>query len=107
MEFRNTTSSGFPLSYKFQDFLPGYFSAIRALKNINPIDYQESLSPRALLQQMKQNRSKGKFSDGRSGSFMWFSPDNKYIIKTITEEEADVIKEIIQGYYDVSIGLII
>jgi hypothetical protein len=46
-------------------------------------------------------RKRIKFSEGKSGSFMWFSPDNKYIIKTSNKSEANALKEIIIGYVKV------
>lgn len=46
-----------------------------------------------------------KFSEGKSGSFFCFSPDKSFILKTIPESEAILLKKILPSYYMVSSDL--
>lgn len=41
----------------------------------------------------------GDFSGGASGAFMYFSNDKRYIVKQMTEEEKDVLLEMLDEYY--------
>ncbi len=47
------------------------------------------------------NLDNQKFSEGKSGSFFCFSPDKNFILKTITAEEAKVLKNLLPFYYRV------
>ena len=45
--------------------------------------------------------AKAKESMGKSGSIFFFTHDNKFILKTITDEELNVlINNYLPGYYD-------
>jgi hypothetical protein len=67
-------------------------------KESNDLFEQDILNPSQFL---KDAMKKQKFSDGRSGSFFVFSPDNKIILKTIPKEEYDVMQRILPNYYRV------
>ncbi|GAM28446.1 hypothetical protein SAMD00019534_116220, partial [Acytostelium subglobosum LB1] len=43
--------------------------------------------------------SNQEFSEGKSGSYMCFTHDNKYLIKTITKEESQLLKSNIVKFY--------
>lgn len=101
-------------TFEFIDYAPIVFAHVRELSaisvdsykvstcelldgNINLL-YQNSMSPtnfKTLSDQL------AKFSDGRSNSFFIFSPDKKFIIKTITDEEAQVLLKMLPSLHRV------
>ncbi|KAM9967453.1 hypothetical protein ACTFIW_001537 [Dictyostelium discoideum] len=83
-------------SHKFKDYCPNIFAKIRALNNITPSDYLKSFDSSLFF----ENLSNQKFSEGKSGSFMCFSPDNKFLIKTITRQESVLLKKKINNFYN-------
>jgi hypothetical protein len=49
----------------------------------------------------KENINKIRESEGKSGSFFFFSHDNKFIIKTITDNELNtMLGDFIKNYYE-------
>ncbi|KAN0047295.1 hypothetical protein ACTA71_001677 [Dictyostelium dimigraforme] len=82
--------------HKFKDYCPNIFAKIRALNNITPTDYLKSFDSSLFF----ENLSNQKFSEGKSGSFMCFSPDNKFLIKTITRQESILLKKKINNFYN-------
>ncbi len=50
---------------------------------------------------MRNKQRGGNYSEGKSGSWLWCSPDGKYIIKTMTNGEAAVLNSIISDYFHV------
>ena len=49
----------------------------------------------------KENINKIRESEGKSGSFFFFSHDNKFIIKTITNNELNtMLGKFMQNYYE-------
>ncbi|KAN0014637.1 hypothetical protein ACTFIU_000955 [Dictyostelium citrinum] len=82
--------------HKFKDYCPNIFAKIRALNNITPSDYLKSFDSSLFF----ENLSNQKFSEGKSGSFMCFSPDNKFLIKTITRQESVLLKKKINNFYN-------
>jgi 1-phosphatidylinositol-4-phosphate 5-kinase len=62
---------------KFQDFEPDLFWAIRESFKISHSGYLDSL----------KSTAKERFGDGASGAFMYFSKDERYIVKTATKDE--------------------
>lgn len=101
-----------PLKYQFRDFYPSLFALLRSHFKINTEDYmvnseknstnlcQESMSPVKYLIEF-QKHSLGNFSKAKSGSFMWYSPDRKYIVKTMENHEAQTLKRMLKSYYHV------
>lgn len=75
-------------NFVFKDFLPNLFADVRTLCKINPTEYADSF-----LQTTKE-----KFSEGRSGAFLYFSSDMKYIVKTTTEDESLALRNIMGQY---------
>jgi len=88
-----------PLTYQFRNYHGPYFAELRSHWKISPDEYKESLSPFTFLEQIRGN-ALGNYSEGKSGSFMWYSPDGKYIIKTLTTPEMKVLKTIVHSYYN-------
>ena len=75
-------------NFTFKDYCPELFGEIRTLSGIKHQDYIESLS----------TTTKERFSEGQSGSFLYFSGDMKYIVKTLTREDRLVLVRILPYY---------
>lgn len=54
------------------------------------------LDPSVFLKDALKNQ---KFSDGRSGSFFVFSPDKRFILKTIPKHEFEALESLLPEYY--------
>ncbi|KAF2069078.1 hypothetical protein CYY_009606 [Polysphondylium violaceum] len=91
-----TPSTAFLGRHEFKDYCPATFARIRALKGIAPEEYLKSFDSSLFF----ENLSNQKFSEGKSGSFMCFTPDSKYLIKTITRQECVLLKKKISKFYD-------
>lgn len=78
--------------FKFKDYAPWVFRALRAKFKLDPADYLMSLTSKYILSELG--------SPGKSGSFFYFSRDYKYIIKTIHKGEHRLFREILRDYYD-------
>lgn len=82
--------------FDFCDYSPDVFDRLRALRGTSPITYcksfgiSETESDAALVE---------KFTEGRSGSFFYFTQDNRYIVKTVTPSEANFLQANISDYY--------
>lgn len=76
--------------FRFKDFHPLLFARIRAIIGISPKEYAISF----------EETCKAKFSDGRSGAFMFYSKDQKYIVKTTTKEEMADLQSILVAYME-------
>jgi hypothetical protein len=50
--------------------------------------------------QNKENIMKVKESEGKSGSFFFFSHDNRFLIKTITQGELKTVVRCMASYYE-------
>jgi hypothetical protein len=74
--------------YLFKDFYPDKFQYLRQLNMIDELWYvQQIIQPtREIL------------SAGSSGSFMFYSQQSDYIVKTVTREEANVLISILDNY---------
>lgn len=82
----------FLYSFKFKDYSPEIFHRIRQLFNIDDEEYLKSLTSKHVLSELN--------SPGKSGSFFYYSPDNKYIIKTIRRAEHKHLRNHIKQYYE-------
>jgi len=76
--------------YTFVDYFPDTFAKIRELSGISSLDYLKSLDVKAFFHELNL-----KVSDGKSGSFFCFSPDRKFIVKTIFRREAKLLESIL------------
>jgi hypothetical protein len=74
--------------FQFTDFEPHLFSRIRARNGIRHGDYVRTLSI----------TRREKFSEGASGAFLYFSSCERFIVKTMTYEEAQVLLSMISDY---------
>ena len=72
------------------------FQVLRKMDFISKDDIINSLSP-------DQNREmifKAGESQGKSGSFFFFSHDKKFIIKTLNDSELNTFKKMFKDYYE-------
>eukprot|EP01038_Epipyxis_sp_PR26KG_P007138 gene7138-9739_t len=75
-------------NFQFTDFSPKRFANIRKLCGITSDSYIESFKSTTLP----------SFSEGKSGAFLYFSSDKKYIIKTTTEIEFKKLLSILPDF---------
>jgi 1-phosphatidylinositol-4-phosphate 5-kinase len=74
--------------FRFRDFCPKYFAEVRAMHSITAADYARSF----------ETTCRERFSEGRSGAFMFYSSDQRYIVKTMTREESLALHSIMPLY---------
>ena len=77
-----------PVSFEFREYKSYLFSEIRLLCEINDEEYANSF----------RSITKERFSEGASGAFMFFSSDEKYIVKTTSFQELKSLLEILPAY---------
>jgi len=83
------------IKYTFMDYAPLIFNELRKQDGISKEDYLSSFDPEKFLNQLENQ----KWSEGKSGSFFCFSPDKRFIMKTIDESEACLLENMIVPYY--------
>lgn len=84
--------------YEFVDYAPYVFARLRAQAGISPEDYMEAMRPSHFLGTVLQDQLQ-KFSEGRSDSFFIFSPDRRFILKTLKAEEATLLLHILPNLH--------
>jgi 1-phosphatidylinositol-4-phosphate 5-kinase len=72
----------------FRDYCPQLFHKIRTLYGIDTQDYCRSL----------RQHTKERFSEGASGAFLYFSKDNRYIVKTTIVGECEFLRNFLPAY---------
>lgn len=85
--------------FAFQDIEPTVFHLLRDAYSISSSEYRQSFK----LKNAADVESSGmleKFTEGKSGSFFYFSHDFRYIIKTVTSEEEKFLRRIAYCYYN-------
>lgn len=75
--------------FKFKDYNPVIFNKIRAMAGINHTEYAS-----AFLTTTRES-----FSEGRSGAFMFYSSDQKYIVKSTVKSEIMALRRILPKYF--------
>lgn len=78
-------------TFKFKDYSPTVFKAIRNMYNIDNANYMLSICGNFNFIQFMAN--------SRSGQFFFYSHDGKYMIKTQTREENKFLRRILPDYY--------
>lgn len=73
---------------KFVDYKPEVFRQLRRLKGLESNDYARSWTA----------TSRSSFSEGASGAFVFFSKDEKYIVKTTTKSEMRQLEALAEDY---------
>eukprot|EP00981_Chlorochromonas_danica_P001610 scaffold344_cov178-Ochromonas_danica.AAC.19 len=74
--------------FRFKDFCPKHFATIRAMHNISAEDYAKSF----------ETTCRERFSEGRSGAFLFYSSDQRCIVKTTTREESITLQALMPLY---------
>ena len=77
-------------STAFKDYAPLVFRRIRLLFGVSDRDYMLSLGPEQILGELllgNMGSLSELFSEGKSGSFFYFTNDGAYVIKTIPHRE--------------------
>ena len=72
-------------NFLFTDYSPKRFARIRHLSGIEMADYMESFRATTMP----------SFSEGKSGAFLYFSCDYKYIVKTTVKSEFEKLLSIL------------
>jgi 1-phosphatidylinositol-4-phosphate 5-kinase len=75
-------------SFHFTDYSPRRFQHIRNLSHIDHDDYIDSFNSTTMP----------SFSEGKSGAFVYFSSNGKYIVKTTTPREFEVLLHMLPHY---------
>lgn len=79
------------------EYCPRVFRQLRKADEIDGKELEIALSPFY----NKENINRVKESEGKSGSFFFFTHDNKFIIKTITDNELEgILGNFIKLYYE-------
>lgn len=75
--------------FRFVDYEPWLFRTLRALNGIDEADYIRALS----------RTKREKFGEGgASGAFLYFSADERFIVKTLTRAECDTLCAMLHDY---------
>lgn len=77
-------------TFMFTDYSPKHFAKMREVSGIMNEDYLDSF----------KSTTMPSFSEGRSGAFLYFSSDRKYIVKTTTLPEFEKLLQILPEYVD-------
>ncbi|KAG5421365.1 hypothetical protein I9W82_000455 [Candida metapsilosis] len=78
--------------FRFYDYAPQVFRWLRDQFNIDQANYLISITGQLIVSQIK--------SEGKSGSFFYFSKDKVYIIKTLRYNEFKFLQQILASYVD-------
>ncbi|ETO06745.1 hypothetical protein RFI_30648 [Reticulomyxa filosa] len=85
------------LKAPFTDYCPHVFRYMRTkIYGINDRDYLSSVQQGTDEKHISDIVS--KFSEGRSGALFFYTMDNKYIIKTVSQSEAQLLLNILPQY---------
>jgi 1-phosphatidylinositol-4-phosphate 5-kinase len=82
-------------SVEYVEYAPRLFYHLRQLDKINSEILQESFSP----VRNKESAFEAGESQGKSGSFFFFTHDRKFLIKTMTHTEYEVFMNFLPHYY--------
>ena len=80
---------------KIRKYSPKIFYVLRRIDNISTKDYLLSLSPKDNLKIIKESFASG----GRSANPIIFTHDKKYLLKTISKSEKNVLLEMLPEYH--------
>eukprot|EP01083_Nonionella_stella_P316555 1148453_1 len=87
----------------FTDYAPHVFRYLRTkIYGVVDRSYLESILPMKFggaITRVSEDII-ANFSEGRSGAFFFFTPDNKYLIKTLTKKEAQLLINTLSDYVE-------
>ena len=84
------------------DWYPYVFYDIRKRLGISSKDYQNSIGPKRFLRNLLNGRLSSlveQITSGQSGSFFYYTPDGRYMIKTIRQREFNCFQGIVKKYH--------
>jgi 1-phosphatidylinositol-4-phosphate 5-kinase len=93
------TSSTHIKDFSFVDLEPNVFSLLREGYGISPHSYKKSFEINT-ASDIDSVRFIEKSTEGKSGSFFYFTPDNRFIIKNVTASEEKFLCKIAYKYYE-------
>lgn len=91
-------SSSHLKEFSFIDLEPRIFSTLREAYQISPRTYRKSFEIKN-ASDIDSSRMLEKFTEGKSGSFFYFTQDYRFIIKTVTNAEEKFLRKIAYSYY--------
>lgn len=78
-------------TFKFKDYSPLAFAYLRRMFGVNEYDFLLSVCGNANYIEFQSN--------AKSGQFFFYSPDGKYMIKTMTNTESKFLRRILPHYF--------
>lgn len=78
-------------TFKFKDYSPLAFAFLRRMFGVNEYDFLLSVCGNANYIEFQSN--------AKSGQFFFYSPDGKYMIKTMTNTESKFLRRIMPHYF--------
>jgi len=78
-------------TFKFKDYSPLAFAYLRRVFGVNEYDFLLSVCGNANYIEFQSN--------AKSGQFFFYSPDGKYMIKTMTNTESKFLRRIMPHYF--------
>ncbi|KAI9115324.1 hypothetical protein K1719_013643 [Acacia pycnantha] len=78
--------------FRWKDYCPVVFRALRKLFKVDPADYMISICGDDALRELS--------SPGKSGSFFYLTSDDRYMIKTMKKSEGKVLLRMLPAYYN-------
>ena len=88
--------------YVFIDHCPQVFHQLRLMLGIDTDEYMKSVGPESLLSNLFMGSLSSLselVSEGKSGSFFYFTHDGRYMVKTLREGEKHALAEILPDYF--------
>ena len=88
--------------YSFTDYAPTTFNHIRKTFKIDNEEYINSIGPSKLMASLMMGEVSSMTSltsQGKSGSFFYYTADGKYMLKTISYREYRFLRNILEDYY--------
>ena len=92
-----------PMAPRFVDYAPHVFRSLRALFGVGSREYMRSIGPANLLGNLllgNLSTMSQLGSEGKSGSFFYFTADGCYMVKTLSAGEHKFFREILPSYYE-------
>jgi Ca2+-binding EF-hand superfamily protein len=90
-------------SVSFVDYAPFVFHKLREHFGISPDEYVQSIGPGNMLSNLMLGSMASMSqlgSEGKSGSFFYFTSDSKFMIKTVPVKEHQLLRSILKDYYE-------
>ena len=98
-KIRFPSSSTHIKEFSFIDLEPTVFSLLRESYGISPRTYRKSFEIKN-ASDIDSVKFIEKSTEGKSGSFFYFTPDNRFIIKNVTAAEEKFLCKIAYEYYE-------